>query len=65
MEVGAMQKLFEAVSQERRIQEQRRVIQELRRETEELRAQNERMSEAMRRCLACDYRREARERRSP
>jgi len=57
-----MQKLFEAIARERRMQEQRREIQELRREAEKLRTQNERMSEAMRRCLACDYRREARER---
>ena len=63
--MGAMQKLFEAVSQERRIQEQRREIQELRHEAEKLRVQNKRMSEAMLRCLACDYRREARDRRSP
>jgi hypothetical protein len=63
IEVGAMQKLFGAVARERRMQEQRREIRELRRETEKLRCQNERMSEAMRRCLACDYRREARDRR--
>ena len=61
-EVGAMQKLLEAVARERRMQEQRREIQELRREAEKLRSQNERMNEAMRRCLACDYRREARDR---
>jgi hypothetical protein len=41
---------------------QRREIQDLRSEVEKLRTQNERMSEAMRRCLACDYRREVRER---
>ena len=62
MEVGAMQKLFEAIARERRMQEQRREIKELRSEVEKLRIQNERMSEAMRRCLACDYRREARDR---
>ena len=63
MEVGAMQKLFDAIARERRIHEQKREIQELRREAEKLRSQNERMSEAMRRCLACDYRREARDAR--
>jgi hypothetical protein len=62
-EEGAMEKLFEAVARERRMQEQRREIRELRSEVEKLRIQNERMSEAMRRCLACDYRREVRERR--
>ena len=45
------------------MQEQRREIQELHREAKKLRSQNEPMSEAMRRCLACDYRREARDRR--
>ena len=42
------------------MQAQKREIQDLRREVEKLRTQNERMSEAMRRCLDCDYRREVR-----
>ena len=61
--MGATQKLFEAIARERRMQEQRREIKELRREVEKLRIQNHRVSEAMRRCLACDYRREARDTR--
>ena len=63
MELGAMQKLFEVIARERRMQEQRREIKELRREVEKLRIKNERMSEAMQRCLACDYRREVRDSR--
>lgn len=63
MEVGAMQKLFEAFARERRMQEQRREIRRLLSEVEKLRVRNERMSEAMQRCLACDYRRKARDRR--
>ena len=51
-----MQKLLGIVIGMRRKREQRREIRELRSEVEKLRRENLQMREAMRRCLACDYR---------
>jgi hypothetical protein len=51
-----MPDLFAIFAWERRIQQQKREIRDLREEVETLRAKNQNMREAMRRCLACEYR---------
>lgn len=51
-----MPDLFAIFAWERRIQQQKREIRDLRQEIETLRVKNENMREAMRRCLACEYR---------
>ena len=51
-----MPDLFAIFAWERRMREHKREIRELREEIEKLRAKNQNMREAMRRCLACEYR---------
>ena len=51
-----MPDLFAIFAWERRMRERKREIRELREENEKLRAKNQNMREAMRRCLACEYR---------
>ena len=58
-----MTRLLDVLSRERRLLAQAREIRALRQEVEKLRQQNERMQAGMRRCLTCDYRLEALEKR--
>jgi cell division protein FtsB len=49
-------RLFERISQERRLRAQAAEISALRKQVERLEAQNQSMKDGMRRCLTCEYR---------
>jgi len=49
-------KVFERLSQERRLQQQAAELRALRKQVEQLRIANERMRDGMRRCTTCEYR---------
>ena len=57
--MSAMSVLRDSFRRERLLAAQRRELAEMREELAKQRDQNERMRAGMRRCLTCDYRREA------
>ncbi len=57
-----MSRLADLFDRERRLAQQERALTDMRAELEQLRAQNESMRTAMRRCITCDYRLDAKAR---